>query len=478
MNALGILLLAGAAVWCIRKGNRAKGVGGIGFVDKQAQLDLILSTNPADDENLSYHTWIRSVEDILTYQEAAAEDGVEDCAPDYTAKMIDEALRTGYIEVYSSHYIVPGVFVTPSKMEASNYGTPVHSKYVKTTDVAWIDLLQGMYAPVNTIGVGKLSDDPLSLDNILRGVERGWYQARVQLMDGFGWVVYLSGKKADGEYTEEVFPISEQTAQALQQQGIGRAPKRRIYEELADAQRSGIELYEAYNEAQDKELAKLAHRYGYKGSNRSSRSLSEQYFNSLKRAYNAVAGTRLPYKESIIYNNLGDEVIRYRNYGTDEQKFQAALDELCEGYGETGMYWRILGMIASGGLKFLWTLPEKQLQAGNKGLQEELFGRKAPKERKNYRKLLATAANGGLTPSRAAEQIASSAGDPNMDDMATRNILLDVLQEVTSPEQARNRIMDAYYDMYKEETMDDWNFEQGEQTRMFEEFTGDDEMPF
>ena len=62
--------------------------------------------------------------------------------------------------------------------------------------------------------------------------------------------------------------------------------------------------------------------------------------------------------------------------------------------------------------------------------------------------------------------------------MAARNILLDVLQEVTSPEQARNRIMDAYYDMYKEETMDDWNFEQGEQTRMFEEFTGDDEMPF
>ena len=299
--------------------------------------------------------------------------------------------------------------------------------------------------------IGKLSDDPLELKNILMGVERGWYTARVEELAGFGYVVYLAGKKADGEYTEDVYPISKETAEALMAQGVGRAPKRRIFEEVADAQRNGISLFDKYDGSKESVLIQLAQKYGYKGSQRSTKPYAEQYFNSLYRAYNAIAGTTLPYKESVVYNDLGDEVMRYRNYGTDEQKFRAALDELTEGYGEQGVYWRILGMLASGDLKFLWTLPDKQLQMGNRGLQEELYGRKAPQERKLYRKLLATKEKGGVTPAKAAEQLYSYLGDKSgLTDLDMRNIILDVLHDIQTPEQARDMIMDAYYDMHRE----------------------------
>ena len=67
--------------------------------------------------------------------------------------------------------------------------------------------------------VGKLSDRPLDLQNILMGVERGWYKAKTA-KNSFGYVVYLSGKKADGTYTEDVYPISEETYNALVAKGI------------------------------------------------------------------------------------------------------------------------------------------------------------------------------------------------------------------------------------------------------------------
>lgn len=63
--------------------------------------------------------------------------------------------------------------------------------------------------------VGRLSDDPLDLDSILMGVSRGWYTAKPQIMDGFGYVVWLSGVKANGEIEEDVFPITEETYNEL-----------------------------------------------------------------------------------------------------------------------------------------------------------------------------------------------------------------------------------------------------------------------
>jgi len=121
---------------------------------KQRQLDIILKENPADDENMPGHTWIRSIEDVKTFNEALEYDGYsadEDVTPDFTSDMVKDALKNGVITVYSSKPIVDGAFVTPSKMEAKNYAGngKVYSKEVPLTDVAWIDATQGQYANVS-----------------------------------------------------------------------------------------------------------------------------------------------------------------------------------------------------------------------------------------------------------------------------------------------------------------------------------------
>ena len=121
---------------------------------KQRQLDTILKENPADDENMPGHTWIRTINDIKTFREAVDEDGYaaeEGVTPDFTADMVKDALEKGVVTVYSSKPIKDGAFVTPSKMEATNYagGGKVYSKEVPLTDVAWIDPLQGQYAKVS-----------------------------------------------------------------------------------------------------------------------------------------------------------------------------------------------------------------------------------------------------------------------------------------------------------------------------------------
>ena len=117
---------------------------------KQKQFEIIQKTNPAPD---SYHTWIRTVDDIKTLAEALGdEDWSEggDFTPDLSSNDIQEAIERGNITVYSSYPIENGVFVSPSRMEAESYsGTGrVYEKTVDVRDVAWIDPTQGMYAEV------------------------------------------------------------------------------------------------------------------------------------------------------------------------------------------------------------------------------------------------------------------------------------------------------------------------------------------
>ncbi|MDD6007606.1 MAG: LPD5 domain-containing protein, partial [Bacteroidales bacterium] len=118
---------------------------------KEKQLEIINKSNPAPD---SYHTWLRSTDDILTLQEAVDEVLAEDeeyelsSYPDVSDEMIREALRTGKIRVYSSKPIKNGVFVTPSMMQAKDYAGrgAVYSKEVPISDVAWINTDEGQYA--------------------------------------------------------------------------------------------------------------------------------------------------------------------------------------------------------------------------------------------------------------------------------------------------------------------------------------------
>ena len=124
---------------------------------KQAQLDIILKTNPMLDD---YHTGIRKVEDIKTLGESVEEarseaekygDDEWSAYPDITNDMLQNALETGEITIYSSKPLKNGVFVTPSYMQASDYagGGNVYEKTVPLTDVAWINTDEGQYAKVD-----------------------------------------------------------------------------------------------------------------------------------------------------------------------------------------------------------------------------------------------------------------------------------------------------------------------------------------
>jgi hypothetical protein len=111
---------------------------------------LIIKNNPAPN---NYNTWIRTIDDVKTAEEVfetAFEDGA--MYPDFEVEDMQEALKEGYVTIYSSYPIKEGVFVTPSKMNAEEYaggkGSKLFSKKVKITDIAWIDESEGQYAPI------------------------------------------------------------------------------------------------------------------------------------------------------------------------------------------------------------------------------------------------------------------------------------------------------------------------------------------
>lgn len=116
---------------------------------KKMQLHIIQDTNPMNDD---IHTGVRSTKDILSAKEAF-ETKVDENSfayPDFTEADGRTALRRGYVEIYSSHPIVPGAFVTPSQMQAKDYAGigRVYSKRVPLRDVAWLHSDEGQYAPV------------------------------------------------------------------------------------------------------------------------------------------------------------------------------------------------------------------------------------------------------------------------------------------------------------------------------------------
>lgn len=131
------------------------------FSLKQKQLDIINNTNPSPD---NYHTWIRSTDDIKTFEEAFFEDGeYSGMDPDFTEEMARHSLNKGKITIYSSYPIENGVFVSPSKMEASQYSggdeSKLYSKEVNINDVAWIDGAEGQYAKVENVKNSLSSED-------------------------------------------------------------------------------------------------------------------------------------------------------------------------------------------------------------------------------------------------------------------------------------------------------------------------------
>jgi len=124
---------------------------------KEKQFEIIRRVNPMRDD---YHVGIRTVDDIKTYQECLDTSPTQDeeigqfVYPDWTKEQAEYAFKTGEITVYSSYVIKPGVFVTPSKIMASEYAEngKIYSVTVpiEGEEVAWINGDEGIY-------VGKIN---------------------------------------------------------------------------------------------------------------------------------------------------------------------------------------------------------------------------------------------------------------------------------------------------------------------------------
>lgn len=68
-------------------------------------------------------------------------------------------------------------------------------------------------------GVGNMSDAPVALENIKRGIANGWYQAQLTTVDG-KTAVRLSGKLTNGMPYSDVYPITQEVASELKQMGV------------------------------------------------------------------------------------------------------------------------------------------------------------------------------------------------------------------------------------------------------------------
>ena len=63
-----------------------------------------------------------------------------------------------------------------------------------------------------------MEDKPVSIDNIRKGVSRGWYQAVLTRIDGKP-AIRLTGKNTNGGTYTDVFRISQKDFDTLQAEG-------------------------------------------------------------------------------------------------------------------------------------------------------------------------------------------------------------------------------------------------------------------
>lgn len=155
----------------------------------KTQLEIINKYNPAPN---TYQTWIRSTDNIKTFEEALLDsdytgwerDGFDES---YSARDAEYAVKSGKITVYSSHPIKQGIFVTPSYMEARSYSAAgkVYSKEVFLDEVAWIDPTQGQYANVEEYKLLSPSEIEIKFDGKEWSIVDKLSQKELELPSGY-----------------------------------------------------------------------------------------------------------------------------------------------------------------------------------------------------------------------------------------------------------------------------------------------------
>ena len=116
---------------------------------RDKQLEIINQSNPMQDD---YHTGIRSIDDIKTFDEVI-DDDESFVYGDFSKEDAEKALKNGKVMVYSSKPIEQGSFVSTSQNMAKDYAGngKIYSQEVDLNDVAWINGDEGQYAKVDNL---------------------------------------------------------------------------------------------------------------------------------------------------------------------------------------------------------------------------------------------------------------------------------------------------------------------------------------
>lgn len=229
--------------------------------------------------------------------------------------------------------------------------------------------------------------------------------------------------------------------------GIGavRRSKRRIWSEVEQAQKYGIDLNDpdGWQKNADK-LSRMAQGKLKEGT--SDKPIEQRYFNQLRRAYSSIAGTNLPYTENVVRNENDDVILIYRDYDLDHLP-QKAADHMydmamanMQNDPEISAYWATAAQIAKGELKFVWASTKDNV---HRGVEKLVFGASAPTERKRRISYLASPAKGGVYPEKYAHHLWERTGMVADDQMITNGVLA-ALREIDSKGTAADYCKQAY----------------------------------
>lgn len=225
--------------------------------------------------------------------------------------------------------------------------------------------------------------------------------------------------------------------------GIGALKKqpRRIWKEVEQAQKHGIDLTDPEGWKGNEETLSWMSQ-GKLSASKSGKSDEERYFNQLRRAYQSIAGTDLPYKESKVYNENGDVILVYRDYEKDKM-LARAIEEMKDNWWSQnlsgkGAMMQTIADIASGNLKFVWSS-----KGEHRGVEKLVFGQSVPSERKQRISYLASPEKGGMYPEAYAHLLWEQT-DGNADDMEILDGVLEAIRQCPSVGKAREDVMYEY----------------------------------
>lgn len=228
--------------------------------------------------------------------------------------------------------------------------------------------------------------------------------------------------------------------------GIGatKRERRRIWREIEDAQKAGVDLSDPNGWENNK--GKLDHimlvNEAEPSRGKSDKPIHQRYFNQLRRAYKSIAGTNLPYEESVVRNENDDVILIYRDYHLSELPRTAAnwmLDQYTnEADTKRAAYFSTIAEIALG-TKFVW-----DSKGVHRGVCELLFGRSAPEERKKRISYLASPEKGGIYPEQLAHQAWEADQTGRYDTQDILDGILEALRTCNSVGEAQKICADAY----------------------------------